>query len=62
MENLNVPKLMTIREVAATGVISEHCLRNMVKEGQIPVIYAGRKALVNFKTFCDYINAMTVVN
>lgn len=30
---------MTIREVARTGILSEHALRVMVKEGKLPVLY-----------------------
>ena len=47
------PTMMTIREVARTGILSEHALRVMVKEGKLPVLYVGRKALINYDNLCD---------
>lgn len=42
------PKMMTIREIAKTGLLSEHALRLLLKEGKLPAIYVGNKALVNY--------------
>ena len=42
------PKMMTIREIAKTGLLSEHALRLLLKEGKLPAIYIGNKALVNY--------------
>lgn len=39
---------MTIREVAKTGILSEHCLRLMQKQGKIPHIMVGTKCLINY--------------
>lgn len=60
MEN-NLPKFMTIRQVAATGILSEYCLRNMVKEGKIPAIYSGKKALINFNALCKQLECSTLI-
>lgn len=35
--------MMTIREVAATGILSEHALRLLVKDGRLPLLYVGKK-------------------
>ena len=40
-------KLMTIRECAKTGIIKEHCLRKMVKSGQVKSIKAGTRSYVD---------------
>ena len=44
------PRMMTIRQIAATGLLPEHTLRLMAKAGQLPCITVGetRKILVNY--------------
>ena len=44
------PRMMTIRQIAATGLMGEHTLRMMAKAGQLPCITVGetRKILVNY--------------
>lgn len=37
------PTMMTIREIARTGLLSEHALRLLLKEGKLPAIYVGNK-------------------
>lgn len=41
-------KFPSIRETAARGPLSEHCLRLMLKQGKLPGVYSGRKFLVNY--------------
>lgn len=55
IETTRLPKLMSIREVARTGVIPEHALRKLIKLGKIPCIYSGRKALICFDRLCELI-------
>lgn len=55
IETTGIPKLMSIREVARTGVIPEHALRRLVKAGKIPCIYSGCKALICFDRLCELI-------
>lgn len=43
-----IPRFMTIRETAATGILSETHLRRMEKQGTLPGIYTGRTFRVNF--------------
>ena len=40
-------KLMTIRAVAATGLISEHYLRIRQRQGKLPGIFVGNRFLVD---------------
>lgn len=51
----NPPRMMTIRQIAATGLLPEHALRLMAKAGQLPCITVGetRKILVNYDKLLD---------
>jgi hypothetical protein len=33
------PNMMTIREIARTGLLTEHALRFLLKQGKLPAIY-----------------------
>ena len=59
MENLQ-PKLMTVKELAQTGILTETAIRRMLKAGQLPAVYSGRKALINYSVLCDYLNSLPV--
>lgn len=50
------PKMLTIKETARTGILSEWALRALVKEGKIPGIYVGNRFLVNYDRLCDWLN------
>lgn len=45
--DVRVPRLMTIRETAKAGILPEHRIRQMQKQGKLPGIYSGNKFLVN---------------
>ena len=47
------PRMMTIREIAKTGLLPENALRTMVKNGRAPHIMVGNKALVNYDKLCQ---------
>ena len=55
-ENENLPRMMSIREVAGTGVISEYALRQLVKQGKVPCIALEHKVLINFDAFIKMLN------
>ena len=55
-DETKIPRLWTIRQVAATGLLSEHALRAMVKRGEIPVFKAGAKQLINFDRLLERVN------
>jgi len=59
MSENNVPKLMTIRQVAKTGLIPEKALRQLVKEGIVKVLYSGNRAFVNYQNVCKIVNHLT---
>ena len=43
-----VPKMLTIRQTAATGILPEHALRRMVKNGSCPCIAVGNRVYINY--------------
>lgn len=45
---IDVPRMMTIRQVAETGILPEYTIRTMVKNGTAPFIVCGNRALINF--------------
>ena len=46
--NMTVPRLMTVRQIAATGLMPEHALRTLVKTGRAPSFKVGNKNLINY--------------
>lgn len=52
------PRMMTIREVAKTGLLPEHALRTMVKCGQAPHIQVGSRVLINYDKLIAQLNAL----
>lgn len=44
-----IPTFLTIRQTAATGILSEHHLRLMEKQGRLPGIRTGKTFRVNFE-------------
>lgn len=52
-------KFKSIREIAKTGLISEHYLRNMVKRGDCPCIKSGNKFLINEVALIEKLDAMS---
>lgn len=49
----NIPRMMTVREIAATGVLTETAIRRLLREGKLPAIYSGKKAFINFDLMCE---------
>lgn len=47
---------LTIREVAKTGLLSEYAIRLLLKQGKIPAIYIGNKALINYPLLIEQLN------
>ena len=52
------PTMMTIHEIAGTGLMSEHALRIMLKAGKLPAIFIGKKALINYDKLCEELQAL----
>ena len=45
-------QMLTIRQIAATGIMSEHALRVLVRQGRIPHVKVGNRALINYDVLC----------
>lgn len=54
MENNNrpMPKMMTVCQIAATGLLPESAIRRLLHEKKIPAVYSGKKAFINFDILC----------
>lgn len=52
------PRMMTVREIARTGLMSEHALRRLLKAGKLPAIFIGKKALINYDKLCDQLQSL----
>ncbi len=52
------PKMMTVREIARTGLMPEHALRLMLKAGRLPAVYIGKKALINYDKLCEQLSGL----
>lgn len=60
-ETKKLPQMMTVRQIAKTGLLPENAIRVMLKNGQIKAVYSGRKVLINFDNLCEYLKTLTVV-
>ncbi len=49
----NMPTMMTVRQVAKTGLLPENTLRVMLKRGELPAVFSGTTAYVNFDILCN---------
>lgn len=58
-QNNTIPQMMTIRQVAKTGIFPENALRVLVKNGEIPAVYSGCKAFINYNTVVAYLEKKT---
>ena len=54
------PRMMTIRQIAATGLLPEHALRLMAKAGQLPCIVVGetKKILINYDRLVEQLQQL----
>lgn len=44
----NLPKMVSIRAAASTGIMNENAIRVLVKQNRIPYIMSGKKVLINY--------------
>ena len=58
MEITTIPRLMTIRQIAATGLMPEHALRTLVKTGRAPSFMVGNKNLINYDKLVEQLWAL----
>ena len=58
----NGSKMMSIRQFARTGMLTEHALRLLVKQGKIPVVFIGTKALLDYDLVTETIRKIAERN
>ena len=58
----HLPRMMTVRQVAATGILPESAIRNMLRENKIPAVYSGKKAFINFDLLCQQLSNLDYVS
>ena len=54
-----VPQMMTIRQVARTGILPEHALRTMAKCGQLPSHKQGNRVYINYNALVRQLNSLS---
>jgi len=52
------PTLMTVRQIARTGILPEHALRSLLKSRKITAVYVGKKAYINYDTLCQQLSRL----
>ena len=52
-----MPKFLTIRQTAATGLMTEHRLRILVAQGLCPGIRTGNRFMVNVTALAEQLDA-----
>lgn len=57
-QNATHPRMLTIRQVAATGLLPEHALRQMEKQKMLPCFYAGKKCLINYDKLIEQLQQL----
>lgn len=56
-----MPEFKTIRQTAASGILSEHRIRVLVAQGKCPGIQTGNRFLVNMTALAEMLDAMSRV-
>ena len=52
-KNIKIPQMMTIHQIAQTGLLPENAIRVMLRNGDIKAVYSGSKAFINFENLCN---------
>lgn len=52
-----MPTFKTIRQTAATGIMTEHYLRQLVAAGRCPGVYTGNRFLINVEALAEQLDA-----
>lgn len=58
----NTPKLQTIRQIAKSGLMPEHALRLLIKQGKLPALYINSKALLDITVVIEYVRKLSEEN
>ena len=58
----NKPKMMTIRQFAKTGLLTEHAIRMLIKQKKLPAIFVGSEALLDYDAVTEAIQKLAERN
>lgn len=58
--NEKIPRMLTIRETARTGILPETALRRLAAENRLPALRVGNRLLVNYDALIEQLNGLTV--
>lgn len=58
IEKTTLPQMMTIREVAKTGLLTEYTLRQLCKQKKLPCIKVGNRTLINFDALVEQLRQL----
>lgn len=59
MENsVRIPRMLTIRQVAATGLLPETALRRLAAEDRLPALQVGNRLLINLDLLIEQLNGL----
>lgn len=56
IQPINPPKMLTIREAAREGPLTEYALRLLQKQGKLPGVQIGTKFLLNYDKLITQLN------
>lgn len=52
------PRMVTIRQAARLGSLSEYTLRLLEKQKKLPCIYSGRRCLINYDRLLEMLGGL----
>lgn len=59
MENSErIPRMLTIRETAKTGILPETALRRLAAENRLPALKVGNRLLINLDLLVEQLNGL----
>lgn len=58
--NEKIPRMMTIREMAKTGILPETALRRLAAENRLPALKVGNRLLVNYDRLVQMLDELGV--
>ncbi len=53
---------LSIKELAKETGVSEYYIRNLISEGKIPYLTAGKKFLINYNGFMEFLESESLKN
>lgn len=58
--NEKIPRMLTIRETARTGILPETALRRLAAENRLPALRVGNRLLINLDLLVEQLNGLAV--